>query len=87
MQASQLSRWPRMGRTPEQAESTDSVRSTMNVTSRNTRRVLVAAALATVVAACGGGDEPVASPSPAPSSEVEGGELTGVQFDVRRDPG
>lgn len=87
MQTSRLGGCQRAGRDPDEAMSTDNVGTAMNVTSRTTRQVLVAATLALVVAGCGGTDEPVAGPSPAATSETEGGALAGVQFDVRRDPG
>jgi hypothetical protein len=62
----------------------------MNVETRGTRRVLAAVTVAIVLAGCGGGtgdNDSAGAPSAAASSDVEGAELAGVQFDVRRDPG
>jgi hypothetical protein len=59
----------------------------MNVEPRNSKRVIAAITVALVVAGCGGGDDgSAASPSPAAPTDVEGAELAGVHFDVRRDP-
>ncbi|MEQ8437823.1 MAG: hypothetical protein RIB65_10035 [Ilumatobacter fluminis] len=62
----------------------------MNEASRNTRRVLAAITVALVLAGCGSGngdDDSTGAASPAASTHVEGAELAGVHFDVRRDPG
>jgi len=69
--------------------STGSLRFTMNVDPRVTTRAVAAAALALVVAGCGGSadESAVTKPSSTASSAAEGTELAGVQFDIRRDPG
>jgi ABC-type uncharacterized transport system auxiliary subunit len=62
----------------------------MSIEPRNTRRVFAAVAVALVLAGCGSSDRDDGSAgvlSPAASTEVEGAELAGVHFDVRRDPG
>ncbi|MAT06664.1 MAG: hypothetical protein CL424_16635 [Acidimicrobiaceae bacterium] len=59
----------------------------MSVEPRNRKRAFAAITVALVVGGCGGGDGSAVSPSPAATTDVEGAELAGVYFDVRRDPG
>jgi hypothetical protein len=58
---------------------------------RITRRALAIGALLLVMSACGdtGTADPIAGPTPTDDrpAAVEGTELAGVEFDVRRDPG
>ncbi len=54
------------------------------------RRTLVLVTLAVAATACGGrSEQPAADPIPSDNAAeaVQGSELAGVRFDVRRDPG
>jgi hypothetical protein len=59
---------------------------------RIARRAVAIGSLLFVMSACGGGTgtaDPVAAPAPTNDrpAAVDGTELAGVEFDVRRDPG
>jgi hypothetical protein len=60
-------------------------------TSRITRPAVAIGSLLLVVSACGGASTADPGADPTPTNErpavVDGTELAGVEFDVRRDPG
>ena len=70
--------------------SVGSVLDEMTVRRRHrVRRTLVLVTVAVAAAACGGPEQPATDPLPADTAveAVDGSELAGVRFDVRRDPG
>jgi hypothetical protein len=71
----------------DRARCTGNVRNTMGIDPQHTKRILAAITVTLVVGGCGGGGGSAVSPSPTASTDVEGAELAGVHFDVRRDPG